>query len=326
MLLSVSTSDASDPLDLYDALRMAGEEIDAGAFAARYPQHPQLARRIARLDALREELDGVFAPPSLRKTSWPKHVAGHDLGRLIGEGGMGAVFEAQAPDGRACAVKLLHERESLERFEREVQATSALAHPAIARVFAYGVEAGQPYLVTELVRGRSLKGMRLDEAEVSKLGRTLCSALDHAHGLGVVHRDIKPSNVMLGADGALKLIDFGLALHRDVSDETRTRSGVFLGSRNYAAPEQLRGDRSAIGPWTDVFGLGATLYELATGACPFDFPTFMARLDKAEQKAPPAKKHNPALSRRLDQALQKALAPDRKKRFSSAIAFSQALA
>jgi serine/threonine-protein kinase len=324
----VDSSDVSDDaLDLYDELRMSGQAPDPAAFAAKYPHDPDLRARIERLEALRKELDAAVAQPQHR--DWPETIGGYALGRLLGEGGMGAVFQAV---GQPYAVKLLRSSSAiaLQRFEREAEIARALAHPGIARVVAFGVEHGQPYLVSELIAGRTLKVVReaeprLDVVRATEWVLDAAAAAAHAHEAGIVHRDIKPSNVMLTDDDRIKLIDFGLAV-RDDRAQALTRTGVFIGSHNYAAPEQLRGEKRAIGPAIDVYGLGATLYELLAAAPPFDFATLAARLERADRvPALTPRDRNPAVSAALSKAVMRALAPAAKKRFVDAIAFSIAL-
>ena len=136
--------------------------------------------------------------------------------------------------------------------------------------------------------------------------RAAALALAHAHERGVVHRDIKPSNVMFTLEGQLKVIDFGLALPLSEGGDRLTQEGAFLGSPRYAAPEQLRGEHAAVGPWTDTFALGATLFELVTGQPPF------APASVAERRARPedrllhgARQLNPAVSGALDELLER---------------------
>jgi serine/threonine protein kinase len=314
-----SFSDAA--LDLYDELVMAGGKPDAAAFAAKYPHDGTLLGRIQRLDALRRELDDAVQKQPQR--AWPKAIGGYALGEQLGEGGMGAVF---AVKGQPYAVKLLRSDTAiaLQRFEREAAVAKTLSHPGIAALVAFGIEDGQAYLVSERISGRTLKAVREEGApDVVHACEWLldaAAAAGHAHEAGIIHRDIKPSNIMVTDDDRVKLIDFGLSTG---GAQALTKTGVFIGSHNYAAPEQLKGEKHAIGPATDVYGLGATLYELLTGAAPFGFATFAARIEHSDA-VPERAPHdvNPAVSKALSKIVMRALSPQPKRRYASVEAFS----
>ena len=199
----------------------------------------------------------------------------------IGEGGMGRVYRARDTTlGREVAIKLIEAGElhgpdrtqQRERFVREARAAARLLHPNIAVVHDVDPEAG--WLVMELVEGESLRDRaeqgRLSPALVARIAAQVLAALECAHAAGVIHRDIKPSNIMIGADDRVKLVDFGVARLVDV-DVTRT--GDQVGTPAYMAPEQVRG--AAIDARTDLYSLGATLYELAVGErmAAFESPT-----------------------------------------------------
>jgi eukaryotic-like serine/threonine-protein kinase len=198
--------------------------------------------------------------------------------REIGRGGMGAVYSAERADGefeKRVALKLVKRGmdtdEILRRFQHERRILASLEHPHIARLYDGGVSGdGRPYLVMELVDGLPVTewcdAQRLDVTARLELFRTVCEAVQHAHQNLVVHRDIKPSNVLVAADGTPRLLDFGIAKLLDDDDASAgplTRTGIRLVTPGYAAPEQLRGE--AITTATDVYGLGALLYELLTG-------------------------------------------------------------
>jgi tRNA A-37 threonylcarbamoyl transferase component Bud32/tetratricopeptide (TPR) repeat protein len=209
----------------------------------------------------------------------------------IGEGGMGRVYRARDTTlGRDVAIKLIESGElrgpdrtqQRERFVREARAAARLLHPNIAVVHDVDPEAG--WLVMELVEGESLRDRmekgRLEPALVARVAAQVLAALECAHAAGVIHRDIKPSNIMIGADDRVKLVDFGVARLVDV-DVTRT--GDQVGTPAYMAPEQVRG--AAIDARTDLYSLGATLYELVVGErmAAFESPTpaTLAKLDFA---------------------------------------------
>ena len=192
----------------------------------------------------------------------PERVGPYEILAVIGSGGMGKVYLGRDEDGVEVAVKVIHadlarSPEFRARFRREVAATRAVAGPHVAQVVAAGGEDEHPWLATEYVPGPSLhavvaeKGPLPTEA-VRALGAQLAEALGAIHAAGLVHRDVKPPNVLLAEDGP-KLIDFGIA--RNSADSTMTRTGIVLGTPQFMAPEQLRGQRGGIGrpptssPW-----------------------------------------------------------------------------
>ena len=200
----------------------------------------------------------------------------------LGAGGMGEVYRARDPRlGREIAIKVLpseslQDRDRLRRFVAEAKAASALNHPNILTVHDIGEDENGPYMVTELVEGRTLRAL-IEEGPIP-LDRALdlmAQALDgiaKAHEAGIVHRDLKPENLMVTSDGFVKVLDFGLAklLRRDETgpaDQSATATGVIVGTAGYLAPEQLRG--AAPDSRSDLFAAGVVFYEAVTGAHPF---------------------------------------------------------
>lgn len=204
----------------------------------------------------------------------------YQLVRRLGVGGMGAVYEVVRPgDARRLAAKLLTltSPQARARFEREGQLVARLDHPGIIPVLASGIAGnGTPYLIFELVDGRSLKAVieeaqrPLDEATVLDWGEQLARALGSAHARGIVHRDVKPANIMLDGAGRVRVADFGIALASDLDRLTKT--GQLAGTPLYMAPEQFTPD-VPVGPWTDVHAVGAVLFEALTGQAPHEAPT-----------------------------------------------------
>jgi tetratricopeptide (TPR) repeat protein/tRNA A-37 threonylcarbamoyl transferase component Bud32 len=215
--------------------------------------------------------------------------------RLIGRGGMGAVYEAERDDEqfrRQVAIKIIKRGMDTDfvrdRFLRERQILASLDHPRIARLFDGGTaQDGSPYFVMEFVAGEPIttycRRHQLSVSERLRLFRKVCSAVQHAHQRLVIHRDLKPSNILIAEDGEPKLLDFGIAklLSPDVSQaHTRTETALRLMTPEYASPEQARGQ--AVATTTDVYSLGVVLYELLTERRPHEFKTYSpAEIERA---------------------------------------------
>ncbi len=253
----------------------------------------------------------------------PQSVGGYRLLRRLGGGGMGTVYEAEGPGGHRVALKLIGggcpgSEDAVERFRREGRLASALSHPRCVFVLAADEDAGRPYIVMELMPGRTLADLVRERGPLPP-GEAVAKALDvleglrEAHRLGVVHRDVKPSNCFLEADGRVKVGDFGLS--KSLAGDARlTQSGAFLGTPLYASPEQVRGE--ALTPQSDVYSLAATLYFLLTGKAPFecgDAAVTLARI--ASDPAPSMRLSRPELSPALDRAVLRGLERDRRRRW-----------
>src|SRR5262245_37463393 len=260
----------------------------------------------------------------------------YQVKRLLGEGGRKRVYLAHDTRlDRDVAIALI-KTEGLDdaartRLQREAQAMGRLGtHPHLVTVFDVGEEAGQPYLVSEFMAGGALDAVlrtvpdhRLSVADVLRLASQICRGLEHAHAGGVLHRDVKPANVWLTADGTAKLGDFGLALARDRS--RLTVEGMMVGTVAYMAPEQALG--RPVDPRTDLYALGALLYELVTGAPPFTGAGAVAVVSQHLHTVPVAPSWQaPGVPPALDALILQLLAKTPAERPPSAAAVRAALA
>ena len=251
-------------------------------------------------------------------------VGRYELEELVGSGGMSNVFRAHDRLlERTVALKILHEQytrdeDYVERFRREARAVAQLTHPNIVTVIDRGEQDGRQFIVFEYVDGQNLKDLSargpLDPREAIRLALQVAHALSFAHDRGLVHRDVKPQNVLLNDEGQAKVTDFGIARSLDVHGVTQT--GTVLGTSDYIAPEQARGQK--VDPKTDIYSLGAVLYELLTGEVPFSGDNFVAVAMRHVSEPPPSVLvHRPDCPVRLDLAIQRAMAKDPADRFAS---------
>jgi serine/threonine-protein kinase len=315
----------------------------------------QLRARWQKMCLLRDEVDALFpaspeqgaSPPATRPdrgasppatppegTPLPR-VPGYEVQGELGRGGMGVVYRAwHLRLHRHVALKMLlagprARPDELERFLREAQAVAALHHPNIVQVHNAGEVDGRPFFTMELVEGGSLacqtRGVPQPARQAAALVATLADAVHAAHQSGIVHRDLKPGNILLTSDGTPKVTDFGLA-RRLKGDDGLTLSGAPVGTPSYMAPEQARGDKSALGPATDVYALGAILYELLTGRPPFHAESAAATVHQVLRDEPvPPPRLNPQAPRDLTTICLKCLAKTPQRRYASAAALAEDL-
>ena len=240
----------------------------------------------------------------------------------LGRGGMAVVYLAHDTElGRPVAVKVLadhgmEDHSFRARFAREARIAAGLTHPNVVQVFDVGEEAGRPFIVMEYVEGETLgdelrRERRLAPARVIDVARQCCAGLACAHAAGLVHRDIKPQNLLVTADGAVKIADFGVA---HALDQTRlTLTGSIVGTARYLAPEQTVSTR--VTGAADVYALGVVMYELLTGRPPHpgdSLPELV--LAKRRESAKPPRALRPEIPARLDAAVVSCLAaaPERR--------------
>ncbi|MCA8921859.1 MAG: protein kinase [Planctomycetes bacterium] len=264
-----------------------------------------------------------------------ERIGPYRIQRELGRGGMGVVYAAVDPAGREVALKVLPTRGAdparLERFKLECEALGRLSHPNVIGVHSAGEADGYVFYTMALVAGGSLAERvaqrgPLGPAATVALGIALCDALEAAHGIGVLHRDLKPENVLFGPQDQPLLADFGLARSM-LADAELTRSGAFLGTPGYMAPEQARGDRHGQGSPTDVYGLGGTLYFALTGQPPIQGESLAQLLLNTQEQSPQRpSKLNPAVPPGLDAVCLRCLSKDPQQRFPTPAALRGALA
>jgi serine/threonine-protein kinase len=257
----------------------------------------------------------------------------YELEELVGSGGMSSVFRAtDTLLERKVALKILHEEytndaDYVERFRREARAVAQLAHPNIVTVIDRGEQDGRQFIVFEYVDGESLKHLvdrtgPLPVEEAVELALQVARALSFAHQQGLVHRDVKPQNVLLNDDGRAKVTDFGIARSLDLDvQHGLTQTGTVMGTSDYIAPEQARGER--VDEQTDIYSLGVVLYELLTGEVPFPGDNFVAVAMRHINEPPPsARARRPDVPARLDAAIRRAMAKEPSGRFASMAEFA----
>jgi serine/threonine-protein kinase len=267
--------------------------------------------------------------------SLPPPIGPYELLEKIGQGGMGVVYKArQAGLNRIVALKLAlgatpSGKDAAARFQTECEAIARLEHDNIVRVYDCGEHEGRPYFSMEYIEGgtlaRKLAEGPLVEREAAELVQKLARAVHFAHQHNIIHRDLKPGNVLLREDGTVKLTDFGLAKLLD-ADESQTQTCAVIGTAGYMAPEQARGDSRRVGPLSDVYGLGAILYETLTGRPPFRGSSREETLFQVKSQPPvPPSRLGRHVSRHLEAICLKCLAKAPSRRYPSAEALADDL-
>jgi len=258
----------------------------------------------------------------------------YELEELVGRGGMSSVYRARDRLlERKVAIKILHEHfsgddDSIERFRREARSAAKLSHPNIVTVIDRGEAGDRQFIVFEYVDGQNLKQLvaskgRLPVRDALELAVQIARALSFAHAQGLVHRDVKPQNVLLG-DGDAKVTDFGIARSLDVNLGL-TQTGTVLGTSEYISPEQARGGRE-VDERTDVYSLGAVVYELLAGSPPYSGDSFVSvALRHVNDPVPSIAAARPDVPLRVDAALRRAMAKEPDDRFPTMADFAAEL-
>jgi serine/threonine-protein kinase len=313
-----------NPEQLGEALRLQEE-------AAQHGKDLLLGRILVDRGWLRpEELELLLQEQKKRLDAHPG-LARYELRQRVGEGATATVYHAWDRElERPVAVKLLRDEVSLDpigrqRFQKEVDAAMKLYHPNLVSVFAAGEASGRPYLVMELVKGRTLSEIirqrKFNEREIVRVIEQASRGVAALHARGVIHRDLKPANILVTAAGEVKVMDFGLARDTDASKASATATGSALGTPMYMAPEQVSAKPST--PRTDVYAFGVILYEALTGVQPHSGRGILEIYKKTMLEVPPPPSmKNPKVSPRIDALVMKALqkAPDKRHADAGALA------
>ncbi len=301
----------------------------------------EVRHRLRRVRALEAEVEALFPTPGRDPTPGdppdgrPPQLPGYDVQSILGRGGMGVVYKARHLRlNRLVALKMLiagahagpPER---ARFQREAEAVASLHHANIVAVYDVGDHEGCPYFTMELLEGGSLAQALASTPQPARQAAalliTLAEAVQVAHQAGIVHRDLKPGNILLTAQGTPKVADFGLARHFE-GEAALTLSGTRMGTPSYMAPEQVVGKAGMIGPATDIYALGALLYEMLTGRPPFRGETASETERQVIHEEPVSPSRlNTKVPRDLETICLKCLSKEPQRRYASAAALADDL-
>jgi serine/threonine-protein kinase len=298
------------------------------------------ARRVdSQLEALFPSSDSASPHATEKRQSFVNGqlpaIPGYEVDAVLGHGGMGVVYKARHVKlNRTVALKMTiygacATSSEQARFQREAEAIAALHHPHIVQIYDVGEADGRPYYTMEFLEGGSLAKRLAGEpqpaATAAAYSLTIAEAVQAAHDAGIVHRDLKPSNILLTADGALKISDFGLARRLDV-DQSLTLTAANVGTPSYMAPEQALGKPNAFSPAVDIYALGALLYEMLTGRPPFRGETAVETQRQLIAKDPvPPSRLNASVPRDLETICLKCLLKEPGLRYPSSAALAEDL-
>ena len=256
----------------------------------------------------------------------PTKIGKYDVEERVGEGAMGVVYRALDPIlKRRVAIKVMGEAfaqndDLRERFLREAQAAGSLQHPNVITIYDFGEVNGHLYIAMEFVEGQDVAELLAHQVPLSLVAKLdiaigVLQGLAFAHKRGIVHRDIKPANIRVDADGNARIMDFGVA---HFASSNMTRTGVMIGTPSYMAPEQITS--GSVGPQSDIFSLGAVLYELLTGTSPFAGGSLQAVMYRVLSETPAAPGTlAPGLPPKLNEIVLRALAKEPSQRCASAL-------
>ncbi|OAI45328.1 hypothetical protein AYO44_02685 [Planctomycetaceae bacterium SCGC AG-212-F19] len=344
---------AQPPMELiqaeFDARRQANQPADVADFMRRFPAQAEQIRTV--LEATMETATGSAAPamattetvvhPAAGRrgglpAEFPCNFGRYRLLRVLGRGGMGAVYLAhddQLDRPVALKVPLIQPTDGpdvLPRFYREARAAATLRHANICPVYDVGEIDGIPYLTMAFIEGTPLADMvkgkkQLPQRQAAELVRQTALAMQEAHRRGVIHRDLKPANIHITPTGEPVIMDFGIARRTDKDGERLTRTGQLMGTPEFMAPEQARGDTEATGPLSDVFSLGVILYRLLAGRVPFEGQLLELLVKITTEDPTRPSNYRPELDRRLEEICLKAMSRVPADRFATMGDFAGAL-
>jgi serine/threonine protein kinase len=322
----------------YLDLRERGQAPSPREFAAGFPDiEEELTARLSTLTGAMNALRPSFLQPIVGQ-----RIGEYTILREIGRGSMGVVYLAERPgDLKPLAMKFLPglytaSKRSLARFQREADTLMRLNHPNVVGVHEVGEMAGAPFFIMDFVAGNSfdriIESWRLerediitrDSVAIASMIAGVARGLDHIHSHGVVHRDVKPSNILIEENGVARLADFGLA--RDETATALTATDGFLGTPFYCSPEQIRGKPETVGPQSDIYSLGVTLYESLCLRVPFEGRSAEEIFHKILKGVPPAiRRLNSDVPDDLAAVVHRAIEKKRERRFQSAGDFADDL-